>query len=381
MRPIRLLFLIDMIAGRLAGTERHLWQLVSHLDPARFTCFVCRFDPRDGHSVELIRQNVPVYTIPVGRYYGLNAMRQALRLATLIRELRIDIVQTFHYKSDTYGALVARLAGAPVIISSRRDMGDLKERRHIWLHRMADRLIDHFLVNAEAIKARIVAREWIDPHAITTIYNGVDPKFFSSNGDGHHPAPVRAELGLAPEAFVVGSVAHFRPEKGYNVLLDALAMVKPQIPNLRVLIVGGGPLLDDYRNRARTAGLAAEMLFTDGVPNVEHYLPAMDLMCLVPISNEGFSNAILEAMAMGKAVIATDVGGNRESVQHGATGLIIPPNDPAAVAEAILALYRDASMRTLMGKNGRRRVEETFTLDNMIGRFEEFYDSCATGRS
>ncbi|MDX1389645.1 MAG: glycosyltransferase, partial [Acidobacteriota bacterium] len=312
MRKTRILLLIDILYAPncMGGTERHVYQLASRLDRERFEVFVARFDPRDGLAAEKIRESgVDVHTIPVGRYYTLNAFRRAVDLAALIRKNRIDVVQTFHFKSDTYGVLVAKLSGAPVIVSSRRDMGDLRNPVQTTLIRITDRLVDRFLVNADAIKERMIDEEDLDPEKITTIYNGIDLDVFgSANGNG---VSVREQLGVPPSAFLLGYIAHFRPEKGHHVIFEALRSLKKEIPDVRLLLVGDGP----RANRRHLETLVAQMdltsnvLFLGAVGEVQKYIPAMDVMCFVPTENEGLSNAIIETMAMERPVVATDVGG------------------------------------------------------------------------
>ena len=382
MRKTRILLLIDILYAPncMGGTERHVYQLASRLDRERFEVFVARFDPRDGLAAEKIRESgVDVHTIPVGRYYTLNAFRRAVDLAALIRKNRIDVVQTFHFKSDTYGVLVAKLSGAPVIVSSRRDMGDLRNPVQTTLIRITDRLVDRFLVNADAIKERMIDEEDLDPEKITTIYNGIDLDVFgSANGNG---VSVREQLGVPPSAFLLGYIAHFRPEKGHHVIFEALRSLKKEIPDVRLLLVGDGP----RANRRHLETLVAQMdltsnvLFLGAVGEVQKYIPAMDVMCFVPTENEGLSNAIIETMAMERPVVATDVGGNRELVTDEDTGLLIPPNDAGAIVDAIRRLHGDAALRARLSAASRKFVEQHLSLAGMIKRYEDLYTELTNG--
>jgi glycosyltransferase involved in cell wall biosynthesis len=384
MKKTRILLLIDILYAPncMGGTERHVYQLASGLDRDRFEVFVVRFDPRDGLAAEKIREcGVDVRTIPVGRYYTPHAFRRALDLAALIRKLEIDIVQTFHFKSDTYGVLIAKLAGVPIIVSSRRDMGDLRGPAQQTLIRLTDRLVDRFLVNAEAIKDRMVDEEDVDPSLITTIYNGIDLGIFrAASGNG---TSVRDTLGVPPGAFLLGYIAHFRPEKGHTVLFDAVRRLKSEIPELRLLLVGDGPRANRRRleEAVESRGLKSNVIFLGAVGDVQRYIPSMDVMCFVPIENEGLSNAIIETMAVGRPVIATDVGGNRELVRDGSTGLLIPPDDPDAIVGAVRKIYGNTQLRESMAIASRTFVEEQLALPVMIDRYENFYSKLVTQNS
>ena len=173
---------------------------------------------------------------------------------------------------------------------------------------------------------------------------------------------------------MIGNVSHFRPEKGYHIFFAAVRKVRSSIPDLRVIAVGSGePLFSEFKHEIEKEGLGDCVFLTGYAPNVLDYLSVMDICCLTPVSNEGFSNALLEQMAMGIPVIATDVGGNREAIVHGESGLIIPPNDVNALADAIMNLYKNKKRRKSFGQNAKRRVESKFARNKMIEQMEQFY--------
>lgn len=371
-KKINILFLIDYLHDR-GGTETHLAALATRLDRERFNCQIVAFSLGPGDLAAKIEEaGVSVRQIPVGRYYTWNAWRQALVLARYIRDRRIDIVQTFHIKSDCYGAVVAKLAGVRTIVSSKRDIGDLKNGWHFFLNRLVRRITDRYIVVAGAVGKVVIAKERVAPGKIVVIYNGVDLDRF------HPPSPAarraaRARLGFAEEDFVVGSVAWLRPEKNYRVLFQALAAIRGQIRRLKVVVVGGGESFAQYQREVAARGLGELVTFTGQVEDVRPFLQALDVACLVPGSNEGFSNAILEKMALGLPLIATDVGGNAEAVGHGDNGLIIPANDPEALARSLLALYLQPARRREMGARSRQRSEEQFSLAAMLRQHEALY--------
>ena len=370
---INIMYMIDQFRAG-GGTENHLSYLVRHLDRDRFSPCVVVFDLWPNPLVESIEAaGIPVLHIPVGRYYTGNAMAKALVLRSIIKEKKIDIVQTFHFKSDTYGAIAAHLAGVRHLVSSKRDTGDLKSRIYFFIHKHVNRYIGNYIFVADAVGRIVIEREHIVKGRFRTIYNGVDLKRFQV------PTPEiviqrRDELGIGADDFVVGSVAWLRPEKNYNIFFDALEFVSQEVDKVKAVVVGGGTLLDHYKEQVWDRGLVDRVFFTGPCDDVRRYLSVFDVACLVPGRNEGFSNAILEKMATGLPLVVSNVGGNAESVKDQYNGLVISANDSRALADALLRLYRDPELRRTMGRRSRQRVEEEFTLSKMIQQHEEYYE-------
>jgi glycosyltransferase involved in cell wall biosynthesis len=371
-RKINILYVIDYF-HRTGGTERHLAQLVRHLPAERFDCTVVVFDLGSNPLIDELRNSgFTVIHLPVAREYTFNALVKARALSKIIKSKRIDIVQTFHQKSDTYGAVVAKLSGVKYLISSKRDIGDLKKPRHFVANRALRSLFDGFIVVADAVADVIVAKEGIDRSRITRIYNGVDATRWSPpTPDEVHRAKYR--IGFAPEDFVVGMVAGFRPEKNHDVFFAGALKAMAAIPSLKILTVGGGPLLEQYRRRYADEIARSKMVFAGDVSDVSSYLNAMDVGCLIPGSNEGFSNSVIEKMAVGLPLIVTAVGGNAEAVEHGQNGFIIAAGDSDALADALATLHADPARRAKMGKRSRQIVEERFTLPQMCEAHEKLY--------
>jgi glycosyltransferase involved in cell wall biosynthesis len=371
---VRILYIIDYF-HRTGGTEKHLTQLVLGLPRERFACAVVAFDLGENPLLDEMRAaGIPVLAIPVGREYVPSALLRAADLSRVIRTLQPDIVQTFHQKADTFGALVARLSGARHLVSSKRDTGDLRRPWHVWMNRCLKSLFEAVIVVSERVRAAVIASNHLPDAKITTIYNGVDLAHFVVP-DREQAAAAKARLGFAAEDFVVGCVAGFRPEKNHDVFFDGVARVATAIPSLRVLAVGGGPLLEHYRTQIARSELGPRTLFTGDLPDVVGALWAMDVGCLTPGGNEGFSNAVVEQMAVGLPMIVTDVGGNAEAVAHGVNGWVIPPNDAAALARALLELHADSERRAAMARASRTRAANRFSLERMCQEHARLYVS------
>ena len=370
---IRILYLLEHLSG-YGGTETHVTQVVTKLDRKRFLPMVCFFVWKDNPNWRKIQDaDVLTYHLPFERFYDLQGLQRAWQLANLIRRNRIDIVQTFHFIPDTYGTVVSRLAGARYIISSRRDMDSYKTKAKTLMCRSANRFINHFIAVCDAVGQNFSSNEAVPPNKISRIYNGIDLLEYPvpSHNDNLR---LRNKIGLEANSFVIGNVSRFRPEKGHHVFFDALKRICPHIPNLKVILVGDGPLMDHFKNLCSQHKILRDAtIFTGAISNVKDYISVMDIACFTPNKNEGFSNAILEKMALGKPVIATDVGGNAEAVVHDETGLIVPPDAVDNLAQAILTLYRKHPLREAMGKKARVRVEQHFTIRKMIDDLESLY--------
>lgn len=371
-KQINILFFIDYLHG-FGGTERFLFNLVTRLNPDLYNCIVCPFS-FNQYALKIFREaGILVEPTPLRRIYGLAAFKQALKIRSLIRKYNIDIVQTFNIDSDIFGTIIAKFSGVPVVISSRRDLGTYRKKRHLMVSRVTHKYVSHFLAVCHAVARNLSEREKIAANQITTIYNGFDFADLAKV-DQSRVTALRKRFNIGSNAFVIGNVSHFRPEKGYHIFFAAVRKVRSLIPDLRVIAVGAGePLLGEFKHEIEKEGLENCVFLTGYAPNVLDYLSVMDICCLTPVSNEGFSNALLEQMAMGIPVIATDVGGNREAIVHGKSGLIIPPNDVNALADAIMNLYKNKKLRKSFGENAKRRIESKFVVDKMVEQMEQFY--------
>jgi glycosyltransferase involved in cell wall biosynthesis len=371
---VNILYLIDFWASP-GGTERHLSYLVTHLDPARFRCHVVIFNYQPNALVDQAKaKGIEVLHLPVARYYTPHALRQAFKLARLIRERRIDVVQTFHYKSDIYGAVIARLAGVKHIVSSKRDAADYKGAFRFFMHKLVRPITSRYIAVSAVVADVIRRKEGVPAERISVIYNGVDLDNYQVP-DAATKAAAKARLGFDEGCFVIGMSAWFRPEKDHQLLFDAFIEVLARAPEARLVLVGNGPVFDHYREWIALQGLEDRVRLAGAVNDVRGYLQSCDVACLVPRMNEGFSNSILEKMATGLPVIVTDIGGNKEAVAEGENGFVIAPGDRAALVRHLMTLRDDATSRARMGTASRRRVEQLFSLPSMIDRHAELYSA------
>jgi glycosyltransferase involved in cell wall biosynthesis len=319
---------------------------------------------------------IDVQPIPVDRYYTPRAFRQAAVLRKYIRAHGIDIVQSFHFKSDVYGAIVARLSGVRHFVASKRDAADYKTELRFLLHRLVRPITQHYIAVSQVVADVVSRKERVPAERISIIYNGVDLDRFAVPDNAARSA-ARAALGLTSEHFVIGMSAAFRPEKDHALLLQAFREFHRRYPSARLVLIGAGPLLEHYRKEVAQSDLAGLVTFTGPVDDVRPPMHALDIACLVPSMNEGFSNSVIEKMAVGLPIVVTRIGGNAEAVDDGKTGFVIPPRDLAALMNAIGKLHDDPELRSRIGAAARRRAEDLFSLSQMIRRHESLYRSLA----
>ncbi len=362
MSPINVLYLSD--SGDLAGGgELSLLELVEALPASSVNpLVVC---PGEGALPAGLRARgiqVEVLRFPDWRRARLFALAPALsRLAALVRRHRISLIHVNSIGRMTfYAGLVGRWRGVPVLWHVR--VGDSGG----WRDRILARLVTRIVVNSDAVARRFSGC----PGArVTRIHNGVDLGRFTP---GPPPPDLRAALGLPPGAPVVGSVGRFVAYKGYDHLLDAAQLAQEKIPEAHWVLVGDGGLRGALEEQRRALGLERVVHFAGWQPRVAEHLALFDLFAL-PSLGEHFGRVLLEAMAMAKAVVATDAGGVPEIVLDGETGLLVPPADPAAIAEAVVTLLQDPVRAARMGEAGRRRVAAEFSLSRHVEAVEALY--------
>ena len=375
---IRLLLLTDTSLAFAGGSERFLRNLVTLLPRDRYDITVVQLD--GGRFPESERHHLAdgdparIVHLPVEAIYGRGGLRALRTLRSMVEDDRFDIVQSHHEKSDLINALLPRRPGC-VHISNRRDMGYKKSAKLKWLFRHLNRRFHCVVAPSQPILGELARSEALEPRRMLWIPNGVDTQRF-------HPRPpaaraaMRQVLGLDTDALAFGCVARMTPEKRHVDLVDAFARVHAACPRARLVLLGDGPLRGELEARATGLGVAGAVRMPGMRPDVEAILPALDVGMLVS-STEGMSNAILEMMACGLPMIATDVGGNPSLVQTGTTGLLVPARLPGQLADAMLALATDPSLRHRMGEAARARVEREFSLAAMVRAFDHAYQRLA----
>ena len=369
---IRVLHIVTRLVVR--GVPRHVLEVAAGLDPERYQVEVLagRSEPDEGSLWEEARdRGLTVHSVPaLQRAVNPRADLAAfMAIFRAIRRGRYHIVHTHISKAGVLGRLAARCAGVPVVLHTYHGQvgevleGTLKSRLLLASERFAARLS-----NALVAVSRETAQHLAD-HGVGAdhqiIRNSIDLSHF---GDWAGPP---AALKGRP---LLGAVGSLTPEKGFDLLVRAVLELLPELPELQVYILGDGPGRRPLQEQARSLGLEEVVHLPGIVPDVRPYLAAFDIF-VQPSRSEGLSGALLEAMAMGRPVVATRVGGNPEAVVHGRTGLLVPPEDAPGLVRAIAGLWGDQAERRALSAAGRELVWSEFDRGNMICQIDELYQA------
>jgi glycosyltransferase involved in cell wall biosynthesis len=271
-------------------------------------------------------------------------------------------------KASIAGTLAGKLGGAPVILTSRRDLGYYYTPRTLGVMRLLNHITTRITANCNAARLAAAELEKVDAGKIDVLYNGVDLAAFRRGADEQTAVPVPSDRK------VVGIVANYRPVKDLPLFLKAAAVIAQEEPETVFLLAGAGILEGDLKELARSLGIADRTIFTCGRGAVPPYLHRMSVACLSSTS-EGLSNSILEYMAAGLPVVATDVGGNRELIEDGGTGFLVRDRTPEAFAAPIMRLLRDDGMRARFGQAGFERCRRMFDIGVAVEKTANYYEA------
>jgi len=366
---VKLLKFVTVFA--VGGTERQFVSLGLALEPSRFAVhFGCL--RRWGRLLEQIdERGIPVFDYEVSTFRNLKALRAQWRLARDIRRYGIQIVHTYNFYANVFAIPAAKLAGARVV-ASIRDMGAYLSPRQRLLQRVVCKLADQILVNAAAIKDWLVADGYAADR-IMVIPNGVDLTRFERPA---RTGSLHREFGLPTGAPLIGLVGRLARLKGVEDFLTAAAVIARRFPSARFVIVGDAAdesYMAALKQQAAQLGLDDRLIFTGYRSDVERLLTELSVSVL-PSLSEGLSNALLESMAAGVPVVATRVGGTAEALHDGENGLLVPPSDPDAIANAICRLLDAPDLASQLGLAARRSIVERYSMTRMVERTSMVYE-------
>lgn len=350
------------------GSERLAYELARRLDATQIRSSICALAMGGPMAETLADAGIPF------RVLGCAPGRQWLlmpALYRLFREQRVDVVQTHHVKQLVYSGLGARLAGAK-LVHVEHDYWSLRAPRARRCLRTLAPLCHRIVVVGEVIRDFLVNDVGLSASRIRVIPNGVDIARYRP-----HPALTRDMLGLPCDGRLIGQVGRLETEKDHATLLRAFAIVACTCLDARLVIVGDGSQRSELQRAAGALGLAARVHFLGLRSDVADLLPHLDVFVLSS-RNEGLPFALLEAMACGRPVVATSVGEIPRIVQQAVTGMTVPPGDPTALANALVAVLGHQSLATAMGGAARHVIEERYSLARVVDQYEELYSSLLT---
>ena len=359
-----ILLVLDGFPKALGGGERIVLRLAALLPAYGFRASILTFALHPESAFRPADAPCPVYLLPLTKTYDGRALQGALALRSFLRAEQVQIVQTFFESSDLWAGLVTRLLSPAKLIWSRRDMGILRGSKHRLAYRALRRMPHAVLAVSGRVAEHVVTVDGVSPARVRVVHNGLDL-------DTSLQTRPRSEA----EAPVITTIGNIRRVKGHDVLIRAIPGVLAECPSARFTIAGEVLEPDFFAELERTIedlGVTQHISFVGKITDQQQYLQTGNIFVL-PSRSEGFSNALIEAMAAGLPCVATDVGGNAEAIQTGVNGLIVPPEDPARLAQAILCLLRDPSLARDMSVAARQSARARFSTDAMLTNVARVY--------
>ncbi len=354
------------------GLARHVISLVDGLVEDGYEVGVaCEVDSAIAEAARA--RSTPVYGVRIGARGPSGTLVSAVQVARAVGALHAQIIHTHSLRAGLVGALV--MAGAPgaKLVATIHNFppggATMRARRsqERWAVRMLLRQADRLVTVSDALRNELIALRPQVAGRTLTIPNGVD-----TSADAVEQATARAALELPAEALVVGMVARLAPAKGIAEFIQCCKLVSEQWPAARFVLAGGGPLWEEAQARREELGLGDRLQLLGEVESAREVMGAVDVL-VVASTSEGSSVVAMEAMAYGKPVVATRVGGLPEVVSDGETGIVVEPGDPRGLAEGIGRLLHDPDLGRQMGMRGRQRARQCYDTRQMLARVKDVY--------
>ena len=367
--PRKVFYLLDSL--NVGGTESQAVELARRIPEAGYDVTLGCLRAQ-GPLLERIQGTTVVLKEfhPTGGLDTPAGFYQLLRLSSFLRREKFDVVHTHDLWSNLLGVPAARLAGVRVIVSSRRDLAHLDwylGRRRVWLRRIQN-LSGAVVANATSIRDSLISDDGFAVDKVRVIHNGVDIEKFSAGRDGRgHMFPGASDGKLI---VLVGNM--HTDVKGHPWLIASAPAVVREFPSARFVIVGDGEQRPSFEQQVAELGLERNFLFLGRRADIPEILACCDIAVL-PSRAEGLPNAVLEYMAAGLPTVVSRVGGNAELIEDGVTGLLVPPEDSAALSAALLKLLHDPGLARRIAQSGHEFTVRNFSFERLVHEVDALY--------
>lgn len=351
----------------IGGAEALLETICRKLDKQKYDIYVCSITDEGLLGPKIRETGVKLITLNSSlRVYSVATI---VKLFLLIRKINPVIVQTHMFQANTLGRIASFLANVPVIIATEHGFYRYKRTRQIFIDWLLSHITDKIIVISETVKNYISSRSKIPVNKFQVIYNFIDIETFIPKKSKDE---LRQEFGVSDLDFIIGSVGRIVKEKGYDILLQAMNLLRERGYSFKCIIVGDGKYLSTLKSNAVVANLSKDVIFTGFRSDIADILQIFDIFAL-PTLDEGFGISIIEAQIMGLPVIASSVDAIPEIIQNGYNGLLVPPNDPYSLANEMEYLYKNAGRRSEIGIKARESVVERFSASVGVNNLDDLY--------
>lgn len=372
---MKIIYILDQLFK--AGTQNHVCQVATRLHKLGHDIMVICLEEKGVQAEDLESIGIPVIALHTKAIYHPTSLIKQWQLIGILKREKPDVVQTFLLKANLMGVIAAKVAKVPTILSTRRSLGYDFKKRHYMLLNLVTPFTSAILTNSEAIREVTIEKEKVEKEKVMTIYNGIDPDRFRIPVN----ESIKKKLNIPLNAPVIGIVANIRPVKGMEYLLIAMAKVVRYHRNARLIVVGNpqrnSNYFQDLQYLLEQLQIRENVIFLENCRRIPEVLSIFDLAILSSIS-EGFSNTVLEYMSAKKTIIATRVGGNKEAITEGISGILVEPKDPCEMADQIVRLLEEKEYAKLLAINAGERVRRKFSFNGMIQEYLRTYRSFHT---
>ena len=372
MDPVNILHVISKLP--VGGVENQISIILRKYDISKLSPLVCSLSDKGEIGREI--ENAGIEVIPLNKLGHRFDWTIVKDIYNLIKTRNVKIVRTHQYHANLYGRLAAWLAKVPCIVASVHNVytRDRKLHRRI-INKFLSGFTDKVVAVSETVKRDILKYDGLTDDKVTVIYNGIDAQsFFDTNRNS-----MRANIGIPSEAPVIGTVGRLTVQKGQKYVLDAVAMLRQKFPQIVLLIVGDGPMRDELQNRIKALGIDKNAILLGIRRDIPQLLSAMDIFVL-PSLWEGLGTALIEAMAAGKAVIATDIAPFREIINSEKVGILVPVEDSKAIASSIDLLLNNKALAQTFGRDAKERALSHFNMDITVNRYVSLFEDILRGK-
>ena len=370
----KIIWLIDGLGP--GGAEQLMTSLLNFFDRERFEMRVCALQDRGSN---LITQKLEQMGIPVDFIY-IERLRNPLnifRILAYLQKHKPDILHTQLEFSDTLGSIAARLLGIPSVSTVHTIENPSVRTRTYWRHQLRWFALRHFSTRVIAVskKARLhhIQSAKIPNDKAITLYNGIDLEVFRSRGP-QMVNTARQSLNLPETGQVICTVAVLREQKGIQYMIEALPAILERIPNAIYLVVGDGAYRNELKSLSASRGVEKRVLFAGHRTDIPAVLASCDLFVL-PTLGDALPTVLIEAMAAGKPIVASDVGGVPEIITDQTTGILVPPANPSKLAEACLQILQNESFRNTLVSNAYEVAQQKFNVHTQVRQLSTLYQN------
>lgn len=375
---ISIAFIIDHLD--LGGTESQILALLSRMNLSLFrpVVFCLKEKGRVAQKIEALGIEVKLVKVDYSFLpLVLNRLIMTFQLASLLKEYQVKVVQTYLLTANIFGTIAAKLAGVKVICAAERGLTTSDDQKQQPLRNFIFRLLSYqiskVVANSKMVSDYLLEKQKIPVEKTFVIHNGINTEKFNSLEESHElKKHLYERLNIPTQVKLVGIIARLVKPKNHQMLLSAIAKLKTEKTDFAVLLIGDGPLREELEVEVKKLKLEKVVYFLGNRSDIPGLLSILDLV--VQTSDfEGLPNALMEAMAAKKAVLATNAGGTSELVIHNETGILVDCGDLNNFALKLKLLLENDTLRDKLGKQGLRYVKDYFTLEAMVNKTESLY--------